>query len=115
MVSLQGTATGLTITPNPLAFGVVMDGSPATLSVTVTGSTTYAATSATLSGDTTDYTIASNTCTGTKSLCAIGITFNPGSAGAHNATLAIHDSDPTSAQLVTDHRVGLRFRLQLGL
>jgi sugar lactone lactonase YvrE len=100
VVSLQGTATGLTITPNPLAFGSVMDGTPSTLSVTVTGSTTYAATSATLSGDTTDYSIASNTCTGTKSLCAIGITFNPGSAGTHNATLAIHDSDPTSAQLV---------------
>jgi len=100
VVNLQGTATGLTITPNPLAFGVVMDGSPATLSVTVTGSTTYAATSATLSGDTTDYSIASNTCTGTKSSCAIGITFNPGTVGLHKATLAIHDSDPTSAQLV---------------
>jgi hypothetical protein len=100
VVSLQGTATGLIITPNPLAFGVVMDGSPATLSVTVTGSTTYAATSATLSGDTTDYSIASNTCTGTKSSCAIGITFNPGTVGLHKATLAIHDSDPTSAQLV---------------
>jgi sugar lactone lactonase YvrE len=100
VVSLQGTATGLIISPNPLAFGVVMDGSPATLSVTVTGSTIYAATSATLSGDTTDYSIASNTCTGTKSSCAIGITFNPGTVGLHKATLAIHDSDPTSAQLV---------------
>jgi len=100
VVSLQGTATGLTITPNPLAFGVVQDGTPTTLSVTVTGSTTYAATSATLSGDATDYSIASNTCTGTKSSCAIGITFNPGTVGLHKATLAIHDSDPTSAQLV---------------
>jgi sugar lactone lactonase YvrE len=101
VVNLQGTATGLTITPNPLAFGVVMDGSPATLSVTVTGSTTYAATSATLSGDTTDYSIASNTCTGhVTTSCAIGITFNPGTVGLHKATLAIHDSDPTSAQLV---------------
>ena len=101
VVSLQGTATGLTITPDPLAFGVVTVGSPVTDLVTVTGNTTYAATSATLSGDTTDYSIASNTCTGhVTSSCAIGIKFNPGSAGTYNATLAIHDSDPTSAQLV---------------
>jgi len=100
VVSLQGTATGLTITPNPLTFGSQPDGTPITQSVTISGSTTYAATSATLSGDTTDYSIASNTCTGTKSLCAIGIAFNPGTVGLHKATLAIHDSDPTSAQLV---------------
>jgi sugar lactone lactonase YvrE len=101
VVNLQGTATGLIITPNPLAFGTVMDGSPVTDTVTVTGNTTYSATSATLSGDTMDYSIASNTCTGHISTsCAIGIQFNPGSVGSHNATLAIHDSDPTSAQLV---------------
>jgi sugar lactone lactonase YvrE len=102
VISLQGTATGLTITPNPLAFGTVTDGSPITDTVTVTGNTTYPAmSSATLSGDTTDYSIASNTCTGhVTTSCAIGIKFNPGSVGSHNATLAIHDSDPTSAQLV---------------
>lgn len=101
VVSLQGTATGLIITPNPLAFGTVMDGSPVTDTVTVTGNTTYSATSATLTGDTTDYSIASNTCTGhIATSCSIGIKFNPGSVGSHNATLAIHDSDPTSAQLV---------------
>jgi sugar lactone lactonase YvrE len=101
VVNLQGTATDLTITPNPLAFGVVTDGSPVTDLVTVAGNTTYAGTSATLTGDTTDYSIASNTCSGhVTSSCAIGIKFNPGSAGTHNATLAIHDSDPTSAQLV---------------
>jgi sugar lactone lactonase YvrE len=99
VVNLQGTATGLTITPNPLAFGVVMDGSPVTQNVTVTGSTTYAGTPVTLSGDPA-YSIASNTCIGLKTSCVIGITFNPSSAGSHNATLAIHDSDPTSAQLV---------------
>jgi sugar lactone lactonase YvrE len=101
VISLRGTATDLTITPNPLNFSVVQDGTPSIQSVTITGSTTYAATSATLTGDTTDYTISSNTCTGLKASCAIGITFNPGSAGPHNATLWIHDSDPTSAQAVS--------------
>jgi sugar lactone lactonase YvrE len=100
VISLRGTATDLTITPNPLAFSVVQDGMPATQSVTITGSTTYAATSATLTGDTTDYSISSNNCVGLKTSCAIGITFNPGTAGPHNATLWIHDSDPTSAQAV---------------
>jgi hypothetical protein len=99
VVSLRGTATDLTITPDPLAFGLVMDGTPTTLSVTVTGSTTYAATPVTISGDPA-YTIASNTCIGLKTTCAVGITFNPSSVGSHTATLAIHDSDPTSAQLV---------------
>ncbi len=100
VITLRGTATDLTITPNPLAFSVVQDGMPATQSVTITGSTTYAATPYTLTGDTTDYSVSSNTCIGLKTSCAIGITFNPGSAGPHTATLWIHDSDPTSAQQV---------------
>jgi len=101
VINLQGTATGLTIAPNPLNFGTQPEGTPVAQNVTITGSTTYAATSATLSGDTTDFSITSNTCTGTKSSCVIGITFNPSSTSPVKATLAIHDSDPTSAQLVT--------------
>jgi len=102
VISLRGTATDLTISPNPLNFGNETDGTPVTDTVTVTGSTTYAATSATLTGDTTDYSInpANNTCHGTVSLCSIGITFNPSTSGLHKATLWIHDSDPTSAQSV---------------
>jgi hypothetical protein len=103
VINLQGSATDLTIAPNPLNFGTQPVGTPVAQNVTITGLTTYAATSATLSGDTTDFSITSNsnTCTGTKSSCVIGITFNPSSTSPVKATLAIHDSDPTSAQLVT--------------
>jgi len=49
----------------------------------------------------TDYPIGTNTCSGhVTTSCSIAITFNPGTAGPHNATLWIHDSDPTSAQAV---------------
>ena len=69
--------------------------------MTVKGGTTYAATSATLSGDTADFTIASNTCTGKiTTSCVIGVTFDPLTAGGKKATLIIHDNDPTNPQLV---------------
>jgi hypothetical protein len=101
VVSLQGEATSLTWKPSSLAFGSKTVGTSTTKTVTVTGGTTYSSPSATIDGNTTDFTIASNTCTGavTKS-CIIGVKFNPQSSGAKKATLLIHDSDPTSPQLV---------------
>jgi hypothetical protein len=99
-ISLQGTGTGLTITPSPLAMGSTVVNSPVTKSITVKGGTTYA--SVTLEGDTTDFKIATNTCTGVvASSCAVGITFDPASTGAKTATLVLKDSDPTSPQVVS--------------
>ncbi len=99
-ISLQGTGTGLTITPSPLAMGSTVVNSPVTKSITVKGGTTY--TSVTLEGDTTDFKIATNTCTGVvASSCAVGITFDPTSTGAKTATLVLKDSDPTSPQVVS--------------
>jgi hypothetical protein len=101
VVPLQGTATGLTLTPTSLAFGSQPISTSVTKTVTVKGSTTYSSPSATLEGDTTYYTIASNTCTGAiTTSCVIGITFDPLVPGANKATLVIHDNDPTSPQLV---------------
>lgn len=101
VVKLQGTATGLTISPSPLAFGAQLINTIVTKSITVKGSTTYKSPSATLSGDTTDFTIASNTCTATVTIsCVIGISFDPLSLNGKKATLSIHDSDPTNPQLV---------------
>ncbi len=101
VVNLQGTATGVTLTPTSLAFGGHFVTTSTTKTVTVKGGTTYAATSATLSGDTTDFTIASNTCTGKiTTSCVIGVTFDPLTAGGKKATLIIHDNDPTNPQLV---------------
>jgi hypothetical protein len=102
-VSLQGTGTGLTITPNPLAFASDVDGTAVTKTITVKGATTYNATTpVTLEGDTTDFKIATNTCTGVvASTCAVGITFDPTTTGAKTATLVLKDSDPTSPQVVS--------------
>ena len=101
VVNLQGTATALTLSPTSLAFGSHLVATSTTKTVTVKGGTTYTATSATLEGDTTDFTIASNTCTGAiTTRCVIGVKFDPLSTGAKKATLIIHDSDPTNPQLV---------------
>jgi hypothetical protein len=98
-ISLEGTGTGLTITPNPLALGSTVVNTPVTKSVTVKGGTTYS--SVALEGDTTDFAIATNTCTGTvASTCVVGIKFDPQSTGAKKATLVLKDSDPTSPQAV---------------
>jgi hypothetical protein len=107
-ISLEGTGTGLTITPDPLAMGSSPINISVTKSITVKGGTTYS--SVTLEGDTTDFTIATNTCTGTvAATCAIGITFDPKSTGAKKATLVIKDSDPTSPQLVSITGTGSSF------
>ena len=101
VVNLQGTATGVTLSPLSLAFGSHFVTTSTTKTVTVKGGTTYAATSATFSGDTTDFTIASNTCIGTiTTSCVIGVKFDPLTTGTKKATLIIHDNDPTNPQLV---------------
>jgi sugar lactone lactonase YvrE len=97
-VALQGEGEGLTITGAPMAFGNQSLGSTITKTVSIKGSTTYS--SVTLSGDTTDFTISSNTCTGTVSSCSVGVTFKPLSSGVKKAALVVKDSDPTSPQLI---------------
>ena len=98
-VALEGEAVGLTITPNPLAFGSDPVGTTVTKSVTIKGSTTY--TSTTLDKDTTDFAISANTCTGTVTTsCSITVKFDPTTTGAKKGTLVVVDSDPTSPQLI---------------
>ncbi|HXN17081.1 MAG TPA: choice-of-anchor D domain-containing protein [Candidatus Binatus sp.] len=101
-ISLRGTGTGLTITPNPLAFGSDVDGTAVIKTITVKGATTYY--SVALEGDTTDFTynMSTSTCKGAvTSSCTISITFDPTTIGAKKATLVITDSDPTSPQVVS--------------
>ncbi len=103
VVPLQGEGSGLSISPISLAFGTqLVTAAAVTKTVTITGATTYSATSATLDGSAA-FTIASNTCTGAiTTSCAIGITFAPTSAtlGGLKNTLIIHNNDPTNPQLV---------------
>jgi hypothetical protein len=103
VVPLQGEASGLSISPVSLAWGTqLITATRLTKTVTVTGTTTYSATSATLDGSAA-FTIASNTCTGAiTTSCVIGLTFAPTATtlGAQKNTLIIHDNDPTNPQLV---------------
>jgi len=103
VVPLQGEASGLSISPVSLAWPTqLVTAAPVTKTVTITGATTYSATSATLDGSAA-FTIASNTCTGAiTTSCVIGLNFAPTSAtlGALKNTLIIHNNDPTNPQLV---------------
>ena len=103
VVPLQGEASGLSISPVSLAWPTqLVTAAPVTKTVTITGATTYSATSATLDGSAA-FTIASNTCTGAiTTSCVIGLNFAPTSAtlGALKNTLIVHNNDPTNPQLV---------------
>jgi NHL repeat len=103
VVPLQGTATALSVSPNPLAFGSQSISVSVTKTVTVKGGTTYNATPAIISGDTTDFTLTTGAtpCTGViASTCNVYVKFDPMSTGSKKATLQIYDNDPTSPQLV---------------
>ena len=103
VVPLQGTATALSVSPNPLAFGSQSISVSVTKTVTVKGGTTYNATPAIISGDTTEFTLTTGAtpCTGViTSTCNIYVKFDPMSTGSKKATLQIYDNDPTSPQLV---------------
>ena len=105
VVPLSGTATALTVTPNPVAFGTQSISISMTKTVTVKGATTYNATPAYITGDTTDFTLTTGAppaCTGTiAATCNLYVKFDPLSTGAKKATLVIQDNDPTSPQLVS--------------
>jgi hypothetical protein len=104
VVPLSGTATALTVTPNPVAFGTQSISISVTKTVTVKGATTYNATPAYIEGDTTDFTLTTGAtpCTGTiAATCNLYVKFDPLSTGAKKATLVIQDNDPTSPQLVS--------------
>jgi hypothetical protein len=97
-VALKGVAGGPAITGS-LAFGNDVINTAVTKSITVTGATTFS--SVALTGDSTDFTIVGNTCTGAVTTsCVIQVKFDPQSTGAKNATLVIKDSDPSSPQSV---------------
>jgi sugar lactone lactonase YvrE len=103
VVPLQGTATAMSVTPNPVAFGSQSISVSVTKTVTVKGATTYNATPAYITGDTTDFTLTTGAtpCTGTiAATCNLYVKFDPTTTGAKKATLVIQDSDPTSPQLV---------------
>jgi trimeric autotransporter adhesin len=104
-VSLKGTGAGVAVTPGTLNFGVeLLKVVSAAKTVTVKNDTTTTLTGLSVSLiNTTDFAIASNTCTTTlasKVSCTVGVTFAPQSINARKGTLVVIDSDVTSPQIV---------------
>ena len=101
---LTATLTGIGVqpqllaTPNGLAFGDVLVGKSAQLSITLAngGTTDVNALTFTVSGD---YTVASScgpTTLRAGSSCSVTVTFTPTAAGVRAGTLSITSSDPSS-------------------
>ena len=107
-VSLTGLGSAISLAGAPLSFGnQLVKTTSAAKTVTVKNSGTTAITmGAITSTNTTDYTIATNTCPASGSTlaggasCSIGVTFGPKSTGAKRGSVVINDNDPSSPQLI---------------
>jgi hypothetical protein len=97
-----GSATSLTFSPTSLSFGNVTETASSTLPINTStsgGAVTFS--SAVLTGST-DFSIGSNTCTGSvPSSCSTAITFAPTAAGLETATLTYTDSATGSPQTIS--------------
>ncbi len=107
-VSLTGLGSAISLAGAPLSFGnQLVKTTSAAKTVTVKNNGTTAITmGAITSTNTTDYTIATNTCPASGSTlaggasCSIGVTFGPKSTGAKRGSVVINDNDPSSPQLI---------------
>ena len=107
-VNLSGLGSSMSLTGAPLSFGnqlVKTTSASKTVTVTNTGTATITMGAITLT-DTTDYTLATNTCPASgKTLaggasCTISVTFGPKSTGSKRGSVVINDSDPSTPQLI---------------
>ena len=107
-VNLTGLGSSMSLTGAPLSFGnqlVKTTSASKTVTVTNTGTATITMGAITLT-DTTDYTLATNTCPASgKTLaggasCTISVTFGPKSTGSKRGSVVINDSDPSTPQLI---------------
>ncbi len=104
-VTLKGTGAGVAVTPSTISFGTeLLKVATAAKTVTIKNDNTTTLTGLSVSLiNSTDFNIASNTCTATlasKASCTVGITFAPQSINARKGTVVVIDSDPTSPQIV---------------
>ncbi len=107
-VNTTGLASAISLTGAPLSFGnqlVKTTSAAKTVTVKNNGTTSILMGTITLT-NTTDYTLASNTCPASGSnltagsSCTIGVTFGPKSTGAKRGSVVINDNDPSSPQLI---------------
>ena len=106
-VALSGLGTsGASVSPTSLSYGSVNIGSSATLTTTLKNGTaaTITISGITISGtNSTDFTIASNTCgssLASGASCTVGVAFKPSASGTRSATLTFVDSASNSPQAV---------------
>jgi hypothetical protein len=106
-VSLLGTGTVMSVTPDSLNFGSIGVGTtspPETVTIMNTGTSSVSITSVTKSGlNAKDFNITSSTCgstLGTGASCAVALTFTPGAVGSRTANLNIKDTGGGSPQVV---------------
>jgi hypothetical protein len=94
-VSAASAAGVLSASPNPVAFGPIAVGTsatPQTVTIKNTGNATATGISAIAVSDTTDYSIASNTCStslAASSTCTFALNFKPLSSGSLPATITV--------------------------
>ena len=101
-VNLTGLGSAISLAGAPLTFGSqLVKSTSAAKTVTVKNNGSTAITMGTVtSTNTTDYTIATNTCPASGSplaggaSCSIGVTFGPQATGVKRGTVVINDNDP---------------------
>ncbi|MGB0058608.1 choice-of-anchor D domain-containing protein, partial [Candidatus Binatus sp.] len=107
MVNLTGTGTlnAPTFTPSSLAFGAVSVGLNTTKTVTVSNPNNAVGipmTSVTVTALSSDYTIGTDTCSGTtlapSGMCTVSVTFAPTTAGARAGQLTFVDQGGSGSQ-----------------
>jgi hypothetical protein len=114
-VNLTGLGSAISLAGAPLSFGnqlVKTTSAAKTVTVKNTGTSAITMGAITLT-NTTDYTVATNTCPASGSTlaggasCNIGVTFGPKSTGAKRGSVVINDNDPSSPQLIGLSGVGI--------
>lgn len=108
---INGVGTALSYSASTLNFGTVTVGTPSSLPLVITNTTSSAVTFNNVSKSGTnaaDFT-QSNNCApsiAANGSCTITVTFKPGAAGTRAATLKVSTSDPGSPQSITMTGVG---------
>jgi hypothetical protein len=107
-VFVRDLPPAISVGPNPLDFGIVALGTPATLGVTVTGigwTPASVSASAIAGANASDFALAGDGCMGQAldegTTCSIGVLFIPTAPGARTAALSIPSATAGSPALVT--------------
>ena len=107
-VNTTGLGSAISLTGAPVSFGnQLVKTTSAAKTVTITNSGTSAIKMGTITlTETTDFTLATNTCPASGSnlnagsSCTVSVTFGPKSTGPKHGSVVVNDNDPSSPQLI---------------